>query len=102
MYRVGRGGGQLILVNEPLGQAAGQIVGAEGRAQKAGQGNADLDGGEKAGGLLRDFQQQGGFFVALFGLPAEHRLIEGDDCDLRGGKVGVQRDEYDLEQYLRP
>ena len=36
-------------------------------------------------------------FVTVLGLPAEHRLIQGDDRDFRGGKVGVERDEYDLE-----
>ena len=97
VHRIGRGGGEVVLVNEPLGQPAGQVVGAEGRAQEARQGDADLDGGQEAGGLLGDLQQQGGLLVAVLGLLAEHRLIQGDDRDFRGGKVGVERDEYDLE-----
>ena len=91
------GGGQGILGGEPLGQAAGQVVGGEGGAQKARQGDADLDGGEKPGGLLHDVQETGSLFVALLGLVADHRLIEGDDRDFRGGKVCVDCDEYDLE-----
>ena len=37
------------------------------------------------------------YMEKLRGLVADHRLIEGDDRDFRGGKVCVDCDEYDLE-----
>ena len=94
--RPGGGVGQGVLNGKKAGDASGKVVRGESRTQKARQGDADLDGGEEAGGRLHDRQQADGLFVALLGLAADHRLIQGEDGDFRGGEKGVEGDEYDL------
>ena len=59
----------------PLGKGSGQIVGGKGRPQETGQGDADLDGGEKPGGHLYDPEQLGCLAVAAFGLLSDKCLV---------------------------
>ena len=69
-------------------------------AAKAGQRDADLDGGEEAGWLLQHFQQPGSQFVpALFQHP-QLVCVEGDHRDLGSRKKGIDQDQDDLDQQL--
>ena len=59
----------------PLGKESGQIVGGKGGTKETGQGDTDLDGGEKPGGHLYDPEQLGCLAVAAFGLLADKCLV---------------------------
>ena len=81
---------------------AGEVVGRKGAAQETGQGDADLNGGQEARGLLHHFEHLSGLAVALFGLLAQFVLIKRDDGDFGGCEEGVNGDQHHLKQQLTP
>ena len=83
---------------EHLGQRVGEVVCGEGAAQEAGEGDGDLDGGQKAGRLLDKALQALGAAVAVFRHFGDFAVVEGDDGDLSAGKNSVERDQDHLQQ----
>ena len=80
-------------VVDPVHQRVGEVLRGEGAAQKARQGDGDLDGGEEAGGLLHHLEEAGGGLVPLLRQHAEPAGGQGDDGDLRHGEKGVDEDQ---------
>ena len=71
-------------------------------AQKAGQGNGDLNGGEKARRLFRQLTQPLRSAVAVLRQLFQLQLVHRNDGDLRAGKNGVDRNQYNLNKKLPP
>ena len=98
-HRVQRGGGHRhAQAQEPGDQPVGEVFGREGTAQKAGQGDGHLDGGQKTGGLAGEAGKAGGPLVAGGGQPRQASVIHGDDGDLGAGEHGIEADEGRLKQ----
>ena len=57
-------------------QIAGEVLGAEGGAEKARQGDGHLDGRQKAVGVFHQRQQPGGGLVAPFGLLGQFDTVQ--------------------------
>ena len=84
--------------DEPVCQRAGKTVCGKGAAQKARQGDGDLNGGKEAGRLLRQFPEPPGLFAALLRQLFQLCFADGKHGDLRTGKDAVQGNEYHLYQ----
>ena len=84
--------------DEPVCQRAGKTVCGKGAAQKARQGDGDLNGGKEAGRLLRQFPESPGLFAALLRQLFQLCFADGKHGDLRTGKDAVQGNEYHLYQ----
>ena len=89
-----------LQADEKVGQVAGEVLGTEGGAQKAGQGDGHLDGGQKAVGVFHQGQHAGGGLVTVVGHLAQLHRVQGQKGDLRPGKEGVEQDEDHLQQNL--
>ena len=74
--------------------------GGRRRGQKAGQGDADLDGGQKVGRVLGQLENLPGFFVPFLRHFLQLGVVERNNGDFRRGKKGVEKDEDDHQQDL--
>ena len=93
-------GGDAHRVDEIIGDAIGEVVRAEGRAEKTGQGDGDLYGRKERGRRFGYLQHQRRALVARVRLAPELVFIQGDEGDLRRRENGVDGDEDELQQYL--
>ena len=96
----GGDGGYAHTVYQPVSQQTGEVLCRECGAEEAGEGDADLNGGEEAGGLVHKDQHFFGGFIAVFRLCAEFIAVQRNDSDLRCGEECVQRDQNTLQKYL--
>ena len=74
---------------DKAGQLFRKVVGRKCGAQKAREGNADLDGGQEARRLLYHFQHLDGFLIAVLGSGLDFLFIQRDDRDFRRGEESV-------------
>src|SRR5699024_7114383 len=96
----GGDGGDAHGVDKVIGDAVGEVVRAEGSAEKAGQRDGDLDGGKECRRRFGDLQHLRRALVARVRLAPELVFIQGDEGDLRRRENGVDGDEDELQQYL--
>ena len=94
----GGGGHPHPQADEPAHQAVGKVFRGKGAAQKAGQGDGHLDGGQKAGGLTGQAGQTHRPPVSRLGQLGQLGVVHGDHGDLRTGKHGVKQDQKHLQQ----
>jgi len=87
---VGRQQGQF---GQPGLQGIGQGRFADGAAQNAHGGNAHLDGGQKAGGLLMQGEGRLGAAPAFIGHVLQTGFAGGDHGNFRHGEKAVNQDQ---------
>ena len=90
------------IVHQPAHNHIGEVVRRKGAAQKAGQGNGDLNGGEKARRFFRQLTQSLRSAVAVLCQLFQLQLVHRNDGDLRAGKNGVDRNQNNLNKKLPP
>ncbi len=83
--------------DEPRRQLIGEIVRREGAAEKAGQRDPDLDGGQKPRGLSRQLVQPDRPLVAGGRELGKPVVVHGDDGNLGAREHGVDEDQHKLQ-----
>ena len=96
----GLGGNAHPQTHKPLNQKLRKVICSKGAAQKAGQGNGHLNGGQEPGGLHRQLPQSGGLPVTVGGHALQLGLAHRQDRNLRTGKDGVEANQQNLQQKL--
>jgi hypothetical protein len=94
---VARGLGLHAQADEPIAQRLGQRRFAHDAVEHADGGDADLDGGEKARGVLAQLGGGDGAAIALIDQLLQARLTCRNQCQLGHGEQSIEQDEG--EQY---